>query len=102
MLALLANSHGSLRKFIGAVLEGDKITMFPTSTAMAEKRFRPGEQVPVSGVYAVVHTEHRPQHEVTLLENEMFPRCSACGEQVRFQLVRQAATIAADADFLGQ
>ena len=68
--------------------------MFPTGNAMAEETFRPGTQVPASGVYLVTHVDHRPEHAVTLLENEKFPPCSVCGDQVRFRLetaARQSA-----------
>jgi len=64
--------------------------MFPTGNAMAEESFRPGEQVPASGVYLVTHVDHRPEHAVTLLEKEKFPPCSVCGDQVRFRLERSA------------
>jgi hypothetical protein len=64
--------------------------MFPAGNAMAEKNYRPGEQVPASGVYVVNHVDHRPEHAVTLLENETFPPCSVCKDQVRFRLERPA------------
>jgi hypothetical protein len=64
--------------------------MFPTGKAMAEEHYRPGEQVPASGVYVVSHNGHRPEHEVTLLENDRFPPCAVCGEHVRFRLERSA------------
>jgi hypothetical protein len=64
--------------------------MFPTGNAMAENDYRPGEQVPASGVYLVTHVDHRPEHAVTLLENETFPPCSVCTDKVRFRLERPA------------
>ena len=70
--------------------------MFPTGSAMAEMSFRPGEQVPASGVYVVSHDAHRAEHAVTLLENEKFPPCSVCGDRVRFRLERPANAKAAD------
>jgi hypothetical protein len=63
--------------------------MFPTGSAMAEQWFRPGEQVPASGVFVVVHIDHRPEHEVILLSSQTFPACSVCGDQVRFRVVRE-------------
>jgi hypothetical protein len=66
--------------------------MLPAGSAMAEKVFRPGEQVPASGVYVVAHDGHRPEHAVTLLENEKFPPCSVCADQVRFRLERPVNT----------
>ncbi len=63
---------------------------------MAEKWFRPGERVPASGVYVVSHIDHRPDHEVTLLEGENFPPCAVCNDQVKFRLDRQAISARAE------
>lgn len=49
---------------------------------------RVGDAIPESGLYRVHHFEHRSPHEVTLLRNELFPRCAKCGDAVYFQLVR--------------
>jgi hypothetical protein len=53
--------------------------------------FRPGDTVPVSGVYAVEHNSHRLMHEATLLSDTRFPRCKQCNESVRFRLVRRVS-----------
>jgi hypothetical protein len=37
-----------------------------------------------------MHDAHRLPQEVTLLENQSFPRCSKCSEPVYFKLVRSA------------
>ncbi len=66
---------------------------------MAEKEFRPGERVPESGVYLVVHREHRPSHEATLVAGKPFPACARCGMGVRFRLLRNASSIEKDPDF---
>ena len=66
---------------------------------MAEKEFRPGDGIPDSGVYLVVHQEHRPTHEATLVAGKPFPVCARCGNAVRFQLLRTACSIEKDADF---
>jgi hypothetical protein len=52
------------------------------------RKFKPGQQVPVSGIYRVEHDSHRLMHEAALLEKGLFPRCRKCNSQVRFQLVR--------------
>lgn len=70
-----------------------------TARIMAEKEFRPGEQIPDSGVYLVVHREHRPTHEATLVAGKPFPPCARCGKVVRFRLLRNASSIEMDADF---
>jgi hypothetical protein len=50
--------------------------------------FKTGDQIEASGIYKVVHREHRLPHEVTLLRNETFPPCSKCKNKVRFELLR--------------
>ncbi len=49
-----------------------------------------GQTVPESGIYRVVHAEHRLPHEVTLLRGEEFPRCCKCSGSVSFEVVRLA------------
>jgi len=57
------------------------------------KQFRCGERILVSGIYRVVHHKHRLPHEVTLLRDQLFPRCIKCEEAVFFKLVRCAPDI---------
>ncbi len=52
--------------------------------------FRTGQKVPESGIYRVIHAEHRLPHEVTLLRDTEFPRCSKCKEQVTFEMLSVA------------
>jgi hypothetical protein len=59
----------------------------------AEKPFRCGEKIPESGIYRVVHRNHRLPHEVTLLRDQLFPRCAKCEDSVYFELVRSAPDI---------
>jgi len=61
--------------------------------------FRPGEAIPVTGIYRVFHARHRASHEVTLLAGEVFPRCSKCKGDVHFELIIQAQRPKADTDF---
>lgn len=56
---------------------------------MKRRKFKPGEKVPVSGIYRVEHDSHRLMHEAALLEKGLFPQCRKCNSQVRFQLVRR-------------
>lgn len=53
-----------------------------------KKKYRPGELVPESGVYRVIHASHRLMHEATLLGAEKFPICKQCRMAVRFELRR--------------
>jgi CheY-like chemotaxis protein len=49
--------------------------------------FAPAELVPESGVYEVIHSDHRARHESTLLAGTRFPICKSCGAEVRFRLI---------------
>jgi hypothetical protein len=56
--------------------------------------FKPGEEVPHSGIYKVVHDPvHSKEHEVTCVYGKRFPPCNHCGHHVRFVLVRAAQHI---------
>ena len=68
-------------------------------TAMAENVFKPGEKAPQSGIYKVLHYQHRLYHEVTILAGQSLPACRHCGQEVRFQLVSSAVPVEDDADF---
>jgi len=61
--------------------------------------FRTGEPIPESGIYRVVHQAHRLPHEVTLLRDQTFPRCTKCQDAVQFELVRAATEILNEHDF---
>ena len=65
----------------------------------AEQVFQPGQTVPESGVYTVLHRHHREKHSATIFKGDRFPRCARCGNEVRFMLARSAALITEDADF---
>jgi len=59
------------------------------------KEFTPGEKVPASGIYNVIHDkldgdDHAQQHQVTFIAGTVFPRCRGCGEWVRFRLYHAA------------
>jgi len=56
--------------------------------------FRPGQPVPASGIYGVIHDpEHAQEHEVTCVKGKKFPTCNQCGDHPRFELKRKAAHI---------
>ena len=55
--------------------------------------FEPGDVVPKSGIYRVIHDHrHAQQHEVTCIYGNVFPRCHGCGGP-RFRLVTAAQHI---------
>jgi len=51
--------------------------------------FKSSTLIPESGVYRVIHSQHRLPHEVTLIGGQTFPPCGKCHEEVRFELVRE-------------
>jgi hypothetical protein len=53
--------------------------------------FRTGEPIAESGIYRVIQKAHRLPHEVTLLRDQLFPRCAKCRDEVKFELVRAAS-----------
>jgi len=63
--------------------------------------YRPGQMAPATGVYLVVHNEHRPDHDAVLIRGEEFPSCRTCKAAVRFIVQRQASHITHDFDFAG-
>ncbi len=75
------------------------MTQIWDATNPGSMRFRSGQTIPQSGLYRVVHAEHRLAHEVTLLENAVFPACSQCQNSVHFELLRSAPQITHDRDF---
>lgn len=62
--------------------------------------FKPGDTVPESGIYEVVHEgDHRQAHDAVMIHGDLFPTCETCNEQVRFRIVRTAPYIFQDQDF---
>ena len=51
--------------------------------------FKSSTIIPESGIYRVIHSQHRLPHEVTLIGGQTFPPCGQCHEEVRFELVRE-------------
>jgi len=59
------------------------------------EEFKPGQKVPASGIYDVVHDkldgdDHALPHQVTAIAGKVFPPCRGCHGSVRFRL-HQAA-----------
>jgi hypothetical protein len=63
------------------------------SMPKAKAQFRCGDKIPESGIYRVFHRDHRLPHEVTLLRDQLFPKCTRCEHAVYFELVRSAPDI---------
>jgi hypothetical protein len=51
--------------------------------------FKSSTLIPESGIYRVIHSQHRLPHEVTLIGGQTFPPCGKCHEEVRFELIRE-------------
>jgi len=61
--------------------------------------FKPGDQVPASGVYRASHAKHMGAHYITALFGETFPTCLGCSKHVRFELALSAVYIYAHPQF---
>jgi hypothetical protein len=57
--------------------------------------------VPISGLYTVVHQNHRSDHEVLAIRGDEFPSCRVCKEAVRFCVVEVIPYIIHDFDLAG-
>lgn len=49
-----------------------------------------GQEVPNSGIYRVLHSQHRLPEEVVLIAGNKFPRCGKCANAVKFELAKPA------------
>jgi hypothetical protein len=65
------------------------------------KALAPGETAAVSGVYRVVHVEHRADHEVVAITGDLLPACRVCKGGVRFYLERSIDYASHDWDLAG-
>ncbi len=61
--------------------------------------FRPGDRVPITGVYTATHYQHRLPHDVFAMTDAPFPECRRCGKRVSFSLSQSSTHIDADQDF---
>jgi len=53
--------------------------------------YRPGDAVPRSGIYRVIHGKHRAPHENSFMRGEKFPNCQTCGDSVKFEFIQGEA-----------
>jgi len=63
--------------------------------------YTPGDTVPTSGIYQVIHEpgENKKPHEVIALQGELFPVCRTCLREVKFKLLKAANHIRQDDSF---
>jgi hypothetical protein len=72
-----------------------------TSPEENQQAHKPGDTVPVSGIYTAVHREHRSAHEVVAIRGEQFPQCRLCKDEVRFYVTRLVPHMMHDFDLTG-
>jgi hypothetical protein len=66
------------------------------------QRFSPGDEVPRSGIYKVVHNPgHTEDHEVTCVGGKKFPPCRKCRHPT-FELVHAARYVKGHRYFRGE
>lgn len=70
-----------------------KLTVMGSTRVDKNTSLRTGCAVPESGIYRVLHSLHVLPREVTLLREQVFPRCSRCDEPVYYELVRSAPAL---------
>ena len=64
-----------------------------SARAIGQPPLKTGTLIPETGIYRVIHGEHRLPHEVILFQGEKFPRCAKCRDKVCFELVYPAEEI---------
>ena len=67
------------------------------STALV---YRSGQRVPQTGLYRVIHYQHRLPHNAVMTEDDLFPQCNKCGLRVAFTLSQTANSLSDDEDFM--
>jgi hypothetical protein len=65
------------------------------------RAYKPGQMVPISGMYTVIHLDHRSAHEVLAIRGDVFPACRICKAQVRFQITQVIPHVTHDFDLAG-
>lgn len=66
-----------------------------------QQAYKPGQMVPISGIYTAVHADHRSQHEVVAIRGEEFPVCRICRHEVRFYVAEIVPHMTHDFDLTG-
>jgi hypothetical protein len=74
------------------------------SSPKIKDEFKPGDRVPVSGIYDVTHDkldgdDHALSHQVMATAGKRFPLCRVCGAEVRFRLRHAAERVESNGHF---
>ena len=75
--------------------------MMPASAVRDVRAYKPGQLVPISGLYTVAHQTHRAEHEVLAIRGDEFPTCRICKGEVRFRVLQVFPYITHDFDLAG-
>lgn len=68
----------------------------------SQKKFRPGELAPITGIYLVQHElRHREPHEVVIIRGELLPACRTCRANTSFEIIKVISHVTHDWDFSG-
>ena len=68
--------------------------------AVIQQQWKPGDAVPESGLYQVLHSRCTSNvREATFVIGQQLPPCRICGSRVRFQLKQAIPHISEDHDF---
>jgi hypothetical protein len=102
--ALAATVTAVAAQQLGAEERPNQAACSSTPTVRMKQEFKPGDKVPVSGIYDVVHDkldgeDHALPHQVTAIAGKVFPPCRWCGAEVRFHLHSDARHVEADTHF---
>jgi hypothetical protein len=74
----------------------------PVSASRPQKKYRPGELAPITGIYRVTHgSRHRPAHDVVIIRGELLPACRTCFTNLTFEVVNAISHVTHDWDFSG-
>ena len=90
----------STSKIAGAADTASGLVMMTPHKSQSQF-YKPGETVPVSGIYTAVHDEHRARHEIVAIRGEEFPPCRVCKDEVRFYIARSVPHMTHDFDLTG-
>lgn len=76
------------------------VRMNQARKAITQQQRKPGDVVPESGIYAVLHSRCTSEvREATFVTGQQLPPCRICGARVRFQLKQAIPHIYEDRDF---
>ena len=74
--------------------------MNPARKPVIQQQRKPGDVVPESGIYHVLHSRCTPNvKQATFIVGQQLPPCRICGSRVRFQLKLAIPHISEDRDF---